>query len=160
MRSELTKLYVGKRVYATLIDYTIIWAFTVFYIIEAGHPNDNGGYTINGWPTLVPVLFWFLFTVISEHYIGGTAGHLIFKIKVVSVSNEKITLWRTFKRRIADTLEIAWCFGLIAYLLARNTTNNQRLGDVIAQTCVIGKDDLNQEIDFDFEKDPGRTQPL
>jgi uncharacterized RDD family membrane protein YckC len=152
MRSESTKLYVSKRVYATIIDYSIVWAFSIFYIVEAGHPNDNGGYTIDGWPALIPVLFWFLYIVIAEHYMGGTASHLIFKIKVVSLTNEKITLWRTFKRRIADVLEIAWCFGLIAYLLASNTTNNQRLGDVIAKTCVIGKDDLNQEVVFDFEK--------
>lgn len=154
MRSELTKLYVNKRIYATIIDYTIIWAFTIFYVVEVGQPNDNGGYTVNGWPTLIPVLFWFLSIVISEYYLGGTIGHLIFKIKVESISDEKITLWRTFKRRIVDLLEIAWCFGLIAYLLARNTTNNQRLGDIIAKTCVIGKNDVNQEVVFDFEKNP------
>ena len=152
MRSELTKLYIGKRVYATLIDYAIVWAFYFFYIVEVGSPNQTGGYTVTGWPALVPMLFWFLFIVVCEHYMGGTAGHLIFKIKVVSITKERISFWRTFVRRITDILEIAWCFGLVAYLLARNTLNNQRLGDILAKTCVIGKDDPNQEVEFDFEK--------
>ena len=84
--------------------------------------------------------------------MGGTMGHLICKIKVVSQTKERVTLWRTFKRRVMDALEIAWCFGLIAYLLAKNTQYNQRLGDILAKTCVIGKDDLFQEVQFDFEK--------
>ena len=153
MIGELTKAYVNKRVTATLIDYTIVWAFAIFYIYEFGEPNDRGGYTLSGWPLMVPVLFWFVFIVIAERYMGGTLGHQLCRIKVVSVIREDMSLWRTFKRRIADCLEIGWCFGLIAYLLARNTNNNQRLGDILAKTCVIGKDDEYKELKFDFEKD-------
>jgi uncharacterized RDD family membrane protein YckC len=151
MISELTKIYVNKRVLATIIDYTLVWAFTIFYIMEFGTPNDHGAYTISGWSTLVPMLFWFVFIVITEQYVGGTMGHLICKIKVESQTKEKITLGRTLLRRMMDVLEIAWCFGLIAYLLARNTQNNQRLGDILAKTCVIGKDDVYREFKFDFE---------
>ena len=53
MRSELRKLYVSKRVYATILDYSIVWAFSIFYTVEAGYPNDTGGYTIDGWPALI-----------------------------------------------------------------------------------------------------------
>jgi uncharacterized RDD family membrane protein YckC len=153
MIGELTKLYIGRRVVATLIDYTIVWAFTFFYIFEFGEPNQHGAYTISGWSAWVPALFWFIFIVITEQYFEGTLGHQLCRIKVESLIKEKATLWRTFKRRIADCLEIAWCFGLIAYLLAANTKNNQRLGDILANTCVIGKDDENKEFKFEFEKD-------
>jgi uncharacterized RDD family membrane protein YckC len=152
MKEEITKLYVSKRVRATVIDYTLVWAFTIFYILMAGERNFEGAYTVSGWPALIPVLFWFLYIVIAEQYVGGTLGHLIFKIRIESITNEKITLGRTFIRRISDVLEIAWCFGLIAYLLALNTRNNQRLGDILAKTCVIGKNDIYQDIQFDFEK--------
>lgn len=152
MISEPTKSYIGKRVLATIIDYTLVWAFTIFYIVEFGQLNERGEYSVSGWPALVPVLFWFVFIVITEQYVGGTIGHQLCKIKVESQIKEKITLWRTFQRRIVDGLEIAWCFGLIAYLLVRNTQNNQRLGDILAKTCVIGKDDVNHEFQFDFEK--------
>jgi hypothetical protein len=49
-------------------------------------------------------------------------------------------------------LEIVWCFGLIAWLLVRSTENHQRLGDLVAKTAVIGRDDTQTTIDFDFEK--------
>ena len=152
MIGEITKKHIGKRVLATIIDYTIVWAFTIFYTVEFGEPNESGGFTITGWATFGPMLFWLVFIVIMEHFVGGTMGHLICKIKVESQTKEQVTLWRTFQRRIMDVLEIAWCFGLIAYLLARNTQYNQRLGDILAKTCVIGKDEILQEIQFDFEK--------
>jgi uncharacterized RDD family membrane protein YckC len=151
MNEDLTSSYIGKRVVATLLDYTAVWAFTFFYIWEAGEPNGQGGRTVSGWPVMIPILFWFLYIVVTERYFGGTLGHLLCKIKVISMTEEKITLWRTFKRRIADGLEIAWCFGLIAYLLAANTKNNQRLGDLLAKTSVVGKNDLEHQIKFDFE---------
>jgi uncharacterized RDD family membrane protein YckC len=158
MTGELTKRYLGKRVVATLIDYTIVWGFSFFYIIEFGKPDDRGTYTVSGWPTMIPVLFWFLFIVIMEQYAGGTLGHLICKIKVKSQLKEDLTLWRTFKRRMADCLEIAWCFGLIAYLLARNTQNNQRLGDILAKSYVTGINEEYKELVFDFEvKNPPAT---
>ena len=152
MRDDLTKLYISKRVGATFIDYTIVWAFTFFYIFEFGTQNERGSYTISGWPAMIPTLFWFAYIVLAEQYLGGTMGHMLCRIKVDSVIREEITLWRTFKRRMADCLEIAFCFGLIAYLIARNTPNNQRLGDLLAKTCVIGKDDKYEELKFDFEK--------
>ncbi len=152
MRDELTKLYISKRAGATFIDYSIVWVFAFFCVFQFGEPNNTGGYTLSGWPALIPMLFWFAYIVLSEQYLGATLGHMILKIKVDSVIREKITLWRTCKRRLADCVEIAWCFGLIAYLIARSTPNNQRLGDIIAKTCVIGKDDNYEELTFDFEK--------
>jgi len=151
MKGDTTDHYIGKRVVATLFDYTVVWAFVFFYFWAFGTPNERGGYTVSGWPTMIPVLFWFLFIVVSEIYLGGTLGHLICKIKVISMTQENLTLWRTLKRRIADGLEIAWCFGLIAYLIAMNTKDNQRLGDLIAKTSVVGKNDLVEPVKFDFE---------
>jgi uncharacterized RDD family membrane protein YckC len=152
MKEDSTDHYIGKRVVATLIDYTIVWAFAFFYIWEFGEPNNRGGHTVSGWPALVPLLFWFIYIVCSERFLDGTLGHLICKIKVISMTRENITLWRTFKRRIVDALEIAWCFGLIAYLIAMNTKDHQRLGDLLAQTSVAGKNDLEAPVKFDFER--------
>jgi uncharacterized RDD family membrane protein YckC len=152
MREELTKLYIGRRVWATFIDYTLVWSFTIFYIFMAGERSMEGTYTVSGWPVFIPVLFWFLYIVVAEHYVGETLGHLICGIKVESVSNDKITIGRTLIRRMSDIVEIAWCFGIVAYIIAFNTRNNQRLGDILAKTCVIGKNDVFHEIQFDFEK--------
>lgn len=143
--------YTSKRVYATLIDYTLLYALTIFYIVMAGTHTEDGTYSVTGLPALVPVLFWFVYIVIAEQYLGGTLGHQIFKLKVVSRDDRKITFGQTFVRRICDTVEISWCFGFIAWLLVKNTDHNQRLGDLVAKTMVIRQDDPSFEPKFDFE---------
>lgn len=138
-----TDKYIGKRVAATLIDYTLMFAIFIFMIYEFGHPNDEGGYTLSGWWNLIPISFWFVYFIITEYFLGGTLGHQLYKLKVVSVNNQPATFGQIALRRISDTLEISWCFGLIAYILVKNTPNNQRLGDLWAKTMVIG---LEQEV--------------
>jgi hypothetical protein len=34
----------------------------------------------------------------------------------------------------------------------KSTDNHQRLGDLVAKTLVIGREDMPTAIDFDFEK--------
>jgi hypothetical protein len=60
---------------------------------------------------------------------------------------------QTFVRRICDALEIVWCFGLIAFLLVKNTQQNQRHGDLLAKTLVIGEKDVYPEKLFEFENE-------
>jgi uncharacterized RDD family membrane protein YckC len=152
MITQITKKYIGKRAAATLIDYTILYGMTFFYIFQVGKPNGEGGYTVSGLPALVPELFWFIYIVIMEQYIGGTLGHMLLKLKVVSVDGKEIALTQTLKRRLCDILEISWCFGFIAFLLARNSQNSQRMGDIVAKTLVIGTDVIYPDVSWDFEK--------
>jgi uncharacterized RDD family membrane protein YckC len=147
-----TRPYIKKRVVATLIDYALIFGLTIAYIYLVGKPNEEGVFTVTGLPALVPLLFWFLYFVLAESSLGGTLGHQLFKLKVVSINNRQPTFSQTLLRRISDALEIAWCFGLIAYILTKNTPNSQRLGDIWAKTIVIGKNDSFPQAKFDFEQ--------
>jgi uncharacterized RDD family membrane protein YckC len=144
--------YTSKRIGATLIDYTLTFALTIFYIVKFGENDSPGHYTVNGLPALFPVGFWFVYFVITERYMGGTLGHQLCKLKVVSSDNNSLSLGQVTIRRLCDGLEIAWCFGLIAWLLVRSTDNHQRLGDLVAKTMVIGRDDTQIAAEFDFEK--------
>ncbi|HMH21205.1 MAG TPA: RDD family protein, partial [Puia sp.] len=63
---------ISRRVSATLIDYTLVFALTIFFIIMAGTKDEEGTYTISGWPVFIPMLFWFLYFVIAEYYLEGT----------------------------------------------------------------------------------------
>jgi uncharacterized RDD family membrane protein YckC len=76
--------YTSKRIGATLIDYTLTFALTFLYIMTFGEENSPHNYTISGLPALVPVAFWFVYIVITERYMGGTLGHQLCKLKVVS----------------------------------------------------------------------------
>lgn len=133
----------GRRIAATIIDYSVIFLLTFFYISVFGSSDIDGGNSVSGIATLPPVIFWFLYLVLPEYYAGGTLGHQLLDLKVVPLHRKKLSLTQVFKRRISDGLEITWCFGLIAYLLVKNTPLNQRLGDLWAKTIVMDKDQQN-----------------
>ncbi|MHA4810127.1 RDD family protein [Flavitalea flava] len=144
--------YTSKRVGATLIDYTLFFALVIFYIVMVGTRDEEGVYRVTGIPALILFLFWFLYFVITEQYMDGTLGHQIFKLRVISRDGQPVTLGQTIIRRVCDALEISWCFGSIAFLLVKSTDQNQRLGDLLAKTRVIGKKDTAEEIKFEFEE--------
>jgi uncharacterized RDD family membrane protein YckC len=146
-----TNTYIGKRVAATLIDYFIVFGLTIAYIYHFGTPNDEGGYTVTGWLALVPMILWFLYFIITEAFLRGTLGHHMFNLKVVSIGNGNPSFGQICLRRISDALEIAWCFGLVAFILAKNTQHNQRLGDIWAKTLVTGKNENFSDNQFEFE---------
>ena len=73
-----TEPIIGKRVLAGFIDYAIIFTFTIIVSIYYGEPTGvEGETTINGFPALFPILFWFLMTVFAENYLGATIGNKI-----------------------------------------------------------------------------------
>jgi uncharacterized RDD family membrane protein YckC len=76
--------YTSKRVGATLIDYTLIWVLDFLYLVEFGKNDNPGHYSMDGLPVLVPIAFWFVYFVITERFMGGTLGHQLFGLKVVS----------------------------------------------------------------------------
>jgi len=145
------KHYISKRVTATFIDYTLTFALTFAYIYIVGQPDESGAHVVTGLPALVPVLFWFLYFIICETYLDGTLGHQLLKVKVMSADGKTPVFSQILLRRLADAIEIAWCFGLIAFVIVKSTPNSQRLGDIWAKTIVIGKNDTFPVPKFDFE---------
>lgn len=143
--------YTGKRVAATLIDYTFVWSLTIFYIVYFGKEETRGQYTIHGFSILLLICFWLLYFVVAEA-LGGTLGHRIFYLKVVAIDGLEPDFGSILVRRIFDIFEIVWCFGFIAFLVVRNTRYHQRLGDIVAKTYVIGRNDKLNLVVFDFEE--------
>lgn len=144
------KSNLGRRILATLIDYTLVCAFSFWYIFEFGQPNDEGGFTISGLGALFPNIVWILYFVIAEKYCSATLGHEIVKLKVVSLDNTELSFGQVFTRRICDVIEICWCFGLIAFFIVTNNDKRQRLGDILAKTLVIGKNEVYNPVQNKF----------
>jgi uncharacterized RDD family membrane protein YckC len=144
--------YISRRVWATVIDYTIIIFLSVSSIFLLGDRPDDGKYVVFGWRAMAPEAMWFVYFVIAERYFGGTFGHQLLKLKVVTMDGSGLFFGQILVRRLCDALEIFPCCGLIAYLLVRSTANNQRLGDLMAKTRVVGRNDPYPYIEFDFEK--------
>lgn len=151
MTSIRTQPHIGRKAAATFIDYTLLFAFTFWYIFTVGKPDEEGVYTVSGIPALPPMLTWFLYLVVVERYSGATLGHKLFRLKVISLDGRELALGQIFKRRLADVLEITWCFGLVAFILVKSTPLHQRLGDIWAKTLVVDKSQSQQATHFDFE---------
>ena len=143
------KSITGKRIIATLIDYTFLFAATIFYIMAFGEPNDEGGKSISGFPALVPIIAWFLWFVVVEAKWGQTLGLALVGLKVVSDKGGELSFGQVFKRRLCDTIEISWCFGLIAFLIVKNNKTEQRLGDMVAKVKVVPSNYSSEQLEFE-----------
>ncbi len=154
MKELLTQPNIGKRIGATIIDYGIIFIFFIAYVSVFGEPNDEGGHTVTGFPALVPIGFWFVYLIVLEYKWGSTLGHLIFQLTVTDLVYGRPSFSQIFKRRLCDIFDITMSFGIVAFILVKNTRYNQRLGDIWAKTLVIDKGvQLDSRQHFEFEDD-------
>lgn len=138
MHKIKTEANLNNRVPATIIDFVIFYTFIFVYTYALGEPNDEGGYTITGFATLGVPAMWFLYFPVAESMGGQTLGHKIMGIKVVSTNGKPIHFGQALKRRLADVIDIHLFFGVIAYFVVRNSPTHQRLGDLWADTLVVG----------------------
>ena len=137
-----------RRFCAGLIDYFIIYGIAFFLIFLLGKPDVDGTYHLNGWPALVPILFWLIFTVGFEVFLGGTLGNSIVSLKVLPVNRlqRNLTFGESLKRHLMDPIDM-FLFGLVAIIVIGNTEKRQRLGDMWGKTVVVRTNQLTQKID-------------
>lgn len=138
-----TKPNLSKRFSAFIIDYGIIMTFFFILIHFYGVQNEDGSYSLNGFPALVDILFWCFYTVGVEQLWGATLGNRLLKLKVISIrgNQTELTIGQSFKRHLVDLMDSMWFIGII---LLKNTQYNQRLGDIWAKTIVIDTTDATQ----------------
>jgi uncharacterized RDD family membrane protein YckC len=133
---------IKKRIVATLIDLAIYLPLFLTYTIYFGEVNDEGESIVSGVMTLPIFIFWLLYFPITEVAFGNTLGHKLMGLKVVTLSGRPISFLQAFKRRILDGIEIYGSLGIIAYIVAKNSPREQRVGDSFARTKVIGGDSV------------------
>lgn len=133
-----TPKFIARRFFAALIDYSVVFCFTFYFILAFGTPNDEGGYSVTGFLALVPSLFWFTFVVLIEVFFKATIGNTIMQLKPKSLTSNHgtVSLGQSLKRHLLDPIDM-FPFGLIGYITIKNTQNNQRLGDIWAKTTVV-----------------------
>ena len=138
MQNIKTEPNIGNRILAGFIDYLIIYGFTFFLIFAIGEPNNEGEYSLNGAPALIPMIFWLIMTVGLESGLGGTIGNSLVGLKAIPISgiNRKLTFGESFKRHLLDPIDMLF-FGLVGIITINNTFKNQRVGDLWAKTIVV-----------------------
>jgi uncharacterized RDD family membrane protein YckC len=137
------KTNLTKRIFATLIDYGLYVAFFFMYIEYFGHENSSGGKSVEGFASLPPDLFWFIYFPLVENAFGTTLGGLIFNLRVLTVDRREIGFMEAIKRHLCDLPDLFF-FGIPAIIAIKNTEKHQRLGDLWAETIVVDLKDPEQ----------------
>jgi len=135
--------YLKLRIFATLIDYGIYFIIFVLYVTLLGIETTSGTWEVTGLPALPVFLIWLIYFPGLEAFNQATPGHDIFKLKVIKVTGEKIDFIDAFKRRLCDPLDI-FIYGIPAVICITKTDKHQRIGDLLAGTVIVKKDDVNE----------------
>lgn len=125
MKKELFWLRFG----AWVFDYAVVFAFTWWYVVTMGEPNDTGGYSVSGFAALVVPAFWFGWFVVPEGLWGATLGKRILGLTVVKTSGSSLGVTSALGRRLCDLVDFSFTFGIVAIVSYRNSALGQRLGD-------------------------------
>ena len=135
-----TETNIGKRILAGLIDYALVLTFFYFFASLVGEPNNEGGYTVTGWPMLIPIFFWLFMTAGIEQLFGATFGNLTAGLKPISTRgfNRELSFGQSIRRHLFDPIDM-FPFGLVGIVIIQKTKKNQRVGDIWGETIVIKK---------------------
>jgi len=138
MNQSENKKNIGKRFVAGLIDYVLLYSLIFAYLYSFGESNDDGGVSVTGIAATIPFIMWFTIIVLTEVFFGATLGNSIMNLKSKSLTsnNGELTFGQSIKRHLFDPVDM-FPFGIIGILTIKNSSKNQRLGDIIANTTVV-----------------------
>lgn len=138
------KANLKKRVYATILDYGLMFLVSFAYLIFFGISDGNGSYTVTGLKALLIPTVWFVYFIVIEAEYGATLGHQSFNLKVMTVNRKDIEFTHALKRHLLDPIDIL-CYGIPAFIAIKVSSRHQRLGDMWAETIVIDTTDPEQQ---------------
>jgi uncharacterized RDD family membrane protein YckC len=133
-RRDKNTARVRTRIFSGLIDYGFVWTITIAYILIFGHPNEEGGQSVEGLAALPLFLFWVIYFPGIEGVRGQTLGKRILGIRVVKQNGQEITFGTSLVRHLFDTIDMTIAVGI---LVMKSTAQKQRIGDLIAKTVVL-----------------------
>lgn len=132
----------GRRVIATIVDVIVLGIVSFILSLMADTASASGGsvgFTLSGWWALLFFVIVLGYYILLEGLLGQTVGKMVVGIKVVGQGTQdapglgKATI-RTLMR-IVD----GFFFYLVAFIAVLASTNNRRLGDMVAGTLVVRK---------------------
>ena len=115
-----------------LLCYILISSFNPSIIEET--PKSNLMYLII-FLLCIPVFFYSF--LCETLFAGQSIGKMALKIRVVKLSGINPSIADYFLRWTFRLIDCVMTFGALALLVSLSSDKNQRLGDVVANTCVI-----------------------
>src|SRR5688572_21450820 len=125
---------VGERIVAYLIDWIILIFYTIAIVAVLSTIEVEVWYI---WLILigVPMLF---FSLLFEIFMNGqTPGKFAMKIKVVRLDGTPPAIGDYLMRWIFSFIDFYMLSGAVAVVIIAAGGKGQRLGDIVAGTCVV-----------------------
>lgn len=124
---------------AWVVDHGIFFSLYYAYLAHFGTETEVG-YEVSGCGAVWPVVgAWFLWFPLAEALFGQSFGKWSFGLRVIAVDGARITFGSAVIRRLLDPIDFT-LFGFVAFLVARNTPLQQRVGDLVAKARVVNAD--------------------
>jgi uncharacterized RDD family membrane protein YckC len=124
----------GIRILAFLLDSILLAIYlTILFFIRTGMSTDDN---LIWWTfVLIPMFaFGLIFELIMD---GQTPGKRIMRIRVIKLDGTKPDVVHYFLRWIFGLIDFIFLFGAVATITIASGGRGQRLGDIIAGTCVV-----------------------
>ncbi|MCX7702955.1 MAG: RDD family protein [Planctomycetota bacterium] len=126
---------ISTRALSFSVDFTILLLLLLPFLPASTIFQQSFATTHSiGNPFLISLLRILYFTLF-EGLFATTPGKLLFGIRVVSTNGKKITILQAFIRNLFKLVDVAI---IIELIVASLNVKRQRLGDITAETVVIG----------------------
>lgn len=130
----------GQRIFAFSIDLAIIilvYVANYIWFFAEGSSDYDLKYILF---QLFAFLWLGFYSLVSEVISNGQSlGKLAMGIKVIKLNGEELQFYDYFSRWSMRIIDIYFSIGSIAMLLIASNRNAQRIGDIIAGTTIIRK---------------------
>ena len=151
-----------SRILAWLADASlyVIYVVVFMWIWGGVAPSEIVDNLNIGWiPTLAIMLPYFIyFPVVETLWNGRTVGKKLAGIRVTRINGTRASLGSYLVRWLFRFFEITATGGVVAILTILINGKGQRLGDLVAGTCVIDENEIQQSKNEIFRRsDPNRT---
>jgi uncharacterized RDD family membrane protein YckC len=123
-----------------LIDLLVCLAILYAVAVVTGNTTtDEGsiGFEMWGIPALVGYALCLLYFIIFEGMWGATVGKFVTRLRVVREPDGTPIGWRDAIIRNLFRIVDGFIFYLVGFLIICFTKRHQRLGDIVAGTCVV-----------------------
>ena len=125
---------VGDRIVAYLLDLAILIAYAIAVIAAFFNIDLNVA-----WPWIVfLVMPWFLYHLMFEIFMNGQSpGKRVMSIQVVRVDGTQPGVGNYLLRWVFSLIDFHLLSGAIAIIAIATNGRGQRVGDMVAGTCVV-----------------------
>ncbi len=129
---------VGIRAAATIIDIVIFWIMSFIVAIVTGE-TSGAGFALGTLGSCFVGILGIAYYVVMETMYGGTVGKLALGLKVVKIDGTAMDWQTSIVRTLLRIVDGLFVY-LIGAILVWTSPTNQRLGDKVAKTLVVKKD--------------------